>query len=95
MTRMSLIVLGFLLLRPALPSQNIEPEPQAMQAVLLEVRGLRHDLQVAAIAARRAQILIYRLQNNARLLRSCRNEPRMRNRRSNKFRTSFDTRPNS
>jgi hypothetical protein len=29
--------------------------------VLLEIRELRHDLQLAAIAARKAQIAIYRL----------------------------------
>jgi multidrug resistance efflux pump len=32
-----------------------------MEAVLLEIRQLRHDLQTAATAARRAQIVIYRL----------------------------------
>jgi HAMP domain-containing protein len=32
-----------------------------MQALLSEIRQLRQDLQVAAIAARRAQIVIYRL----------------------------------
>jgi predicted nucleic acid-binding Zn-ribbon protein len=42
-------------------SQNTEAEHPTMGALLLEIRQLRHDLQTAAIAARRAQIVIYRL----------------------------------
>jgi len=33
-----------------------------LQALLVEVRQLRHDLQTTTIAAQRAQILLYRLQ---------------------------------
>jgi hypothetical protein len=46
---------------PAAFCQKPETDAQTMQAVLQEIRQLRHDLQTAAIAARRAQILIFRL----------------------------------
>jgi hypothetical protein len=51
----------FLLFCPTAFSQKSESDPQTMQALLSEVRQLRHDLQTAATAARRAQIVIYRL----------------------------------
>lgn len=41
--------------------QDKEPETRTMEAVLSEIRQLRQDLQTAAIAARKAQIVIYRL----------------------------------
>ncbi|HXY23278.1 MAG TPA: hypothetical protein VEI73_01400 [Candidatus Acidoferrum sp.] len=41
--------------------QTTQTESQTLQALLAEVRLLRQDLQTSAIAARRAQILIYRL----------------------------------
>jgi hypothetical protein len=37
------------------------PEAQTLQALLNEVHQLRQDLQTVSVAARRAQILIYRL----------------------------------
>ncbi|MGB2666677.1 MAG: hypothetical protein WAK48_21920 [Candidatus Acidiferrum sp.] len=61
MIRPALVVVSFLLLSPVPFSQKSEPDPQTMQAVLCEIRQLRHDLQTAAFAARRAQIVIYRL----------------------------------
>jgi len=61
MIRPATVVMTLLLLCPPAFSQKSESDPQTMQAVLCEIRQLRHDLQIAAIAARRAQILIYRL----------------------------------
>ncbi len=60
MIRPAAIVVSFLLLSPVAFSQKSESDPQTMQAVLSEIRQLRHDLQTAAFAARRAQIVIYR-----------------------------------
>ena len=62
-------VLAFSLLvfsSPAL-GQATPAESPTLQAMLAEIRQLRQDLQTSAIAARRAQILIYRLhvQENA------------------------------
>jgi hypothetical protein len=37
------------------------PEAQTLQSLLTEVHQLRQDLQTVSVAARRAQILIYRL----------------------------------
>jgi len=45
---------------PAL-GQATPAESPTLQAMLAEIRQLRQDLQTSAIAARRAQILIYRL----------------------------------
>ena len=48
-------------LSPAIFGQATSTESQTLQALLLEVHQLRQDLQIAATAGRRAQILIYRL----------------------------------
>ena len=61
MNRIAFFALGFLLLSPATHSQNASPESPTMQALLAEVHQLRQDLQTSAIAARKAQIVIYRL----------------------------------
>jgi chromosome segregation ATPase len=61
MIRLGAAVVTLLLLCPASFSQKSESDPETMQAVLSEIRQLRHDLQTAAIAAQRAQIVIYRL----------------------------------
>jgi hypothetical protein len=45
---------------PAL-GQATPAESQTLQASLAEIRQLHQDLQTSAIAARRAQIIIYRL----------------------------------
>jgi len=42
--------------------QSTSTDSQTLQALLAEVRKLRHDLQSTTIAAQRAQILLYRLQ---------------------------------
>jgi len=55
---LALIVLLFS--SPAL-GQATQTESTTLQALLAEIRQLRQDLQTSAIAARRAQILIYRL----------------------------------
>jgi len=61
MIRSCLLLTGFLILSPVAWCQKTGPETQTMQDVLLEIRQLRHDLQTAAVAARRAQIVIFRL----------------------------------
>jgi chromosome segregation ATPase len=50
----------FLFSAPAL-GQATPTDSQTLQAMLAEIRQLRQDLQTSVIAARRAQILIYRL----------------------------------
>jgi chromosome segregation ATPase len=61
MLRISSVALVFLFFVPAAPCQKVDRESEPLQALLSEIRQLRQDLQVAAIAARRAQIVIYRL----------------------------------
>jgi hypothetical protein len=62
MNRSSLFVLGLLLFSTPCFGQTTAADSQTLQALLLEVRQLRQDLQTTTIAAQRAQILIYRLQ---------------------------------
>jgi hypothetical protein len=61
MLRISSVALVFLFFVPAAPCQKVDRQSEPLQALLSEIRQLRQDLQVAAIAARRAQIVIYRL----------------------------------
>jgi chromosome segregation ATPase len=61
MIRTAFLTFGLLLLSPAAPSQNVSSETATIEALLAEVRQLRQDLHIVAGAARRAQILIYRL----------------------------------
>lgn len=49
--------------------QTSEPQARTMEAVLTEIRQLRQDLQLAAIATRKAQIVIYRLHVQQEVLR--------------------------
>ena len=49
----------------SLPAQTSEPQIRTMEAVLSEIRQLRQDLQFAAVATRKAQIVIYRLHVQA------------------------------
>jgi len=72
MKKLGLIALGLLLVPLAIPSRSTEQEPQTMQAVLIEIRELRHDLQVAANAAQRAQIVIYRLHEQVMVVEQAR-----------------------
>ncbi len=62
MNRSSLFALSLLLFSTACSGQTTPSDSQTLQALLSEVRLLRQDLQSTAIAAQRAQILIYRLQ---------------------------------
>jgi len=62
MNRFLLFVLGILLFSTTCFGQTTSGDSQTLQALLLEVRALRQDLQITTIAAQRAQILIYRLQ---------------------------------
>lgn len=61
MLRRAALVLLLLLCASAVLGQATASDSQTLQAMLLEIRQLRQDLQTSAIAARRAQILIYRL----------------------------------
>jgi hypothetical protein len=65
MLKIACLTLGLLFCGPAAPSQTTSTESQTMLALLAEIRQLRHDLQSAASAAMRAQILIYRLHVQA------------------------------
>jgi len=62
MNRSSLFALGLLLFSTACYGQTASGDSQTLQALLLEVRQLRQDLQTTTVAAQRAQILLYRLQ---------------------------------
>jgi hypothetical protein len=65
MLRATFLFLSLVSFAPSLPSQTVEPETRTMEAVLSELRQLRQDFQVAAVAARKAQIVIYRLHVQA------------------------------
>jgi chromosome segregation ATPase len=62
MNRSPFFVLGLLLCSTPCFAQATPGDSQTLQALLLEVRQLRQDLQTTTIAAQRAQILLYRLQ---------------------------------
>jgi chromosome segregation ATPase len=61
MLRPALAVLSLLLFSSSALGQAAPAESPTLLALLAEVRQLRQDLQTSAIAARKAQILIYRL----------------------------------
>jgi len=62
MHRSCLLILGLLLIATPVLGQSASTDSQTLQALLSEVRQLRHDLQTTTLAAQRAQILLYRLQ---------------------------------
>ena len=62
MHRSCLLILGLLLIAAPVLGQSASTDSQTLQALLSEVRQLRHDLQTTTLAAQRAQILLYRLQ---------------------------------
>jgi hypothetical protein len=68
MLRTAFLLLSFVSFPPTSPGQTTEPQTRAMEAVLSEIRQLRQDLQVAAVATRKAQIVIYRLHLQATVL---------------------------
>jgi chromosome segregation ATPase len=61
MLRSAVLALSLFLFSSSAHGQATPTESPTLQAVLAEIRQLRQDLQTSAIAARRAQILIYRL----------------------------------
>jgi chromosome segregation ATPase len=61
MLRTAVLALSLLLFSSPLLGQTTPAESPTLQALLAEIRQLRQDLQTSAIAARRAQILVYRL----------------------------------
>ena len=61
MLRPPVLALSVLLFSSPALGQATQTESTTLQALLAEIRQLRQDLQTSAIAARRAQILIYRL----------------------------------
>jgi hypothetical protein len=65
MLRATFLFLSLTSFAPSLPAQTAEPQTRTMEAVLSEIRQLRHDFQAAAAATRKAQIVIYRLHVQA------------------------------
>lgn len=61
MHRPLLVIPSLLLISMPAFSQSSSSDSPTLQALLAEVRQLRHDLQTTTIAAQRAQILIYRV----------------------------------
>ncbi|SRR6266498_3658667 len=61
MRRLLVLVVVLLVSSTAL-AQTAPTELQTLQALLAEVRQLRHDLQTSTATAQRAQIALYRLQ---------------------------------
>jgi DNA repair exonuclease SbcCD ATPase subunit len=68
MLRATFLILSLFSFSRPLPAQTTEPQTRTMEAVLSEIRQLRQDLQAAAVATRKAQIVIYRLQLQADVL---------------------------
>jgi chromosome segregation ATPase len=66
--RLKLACLATLLLKTTAIAQSASPDSQMNQAILVEVRQLRQDLQNAAAIIQRVQIAMYRLQAEATLL---------------------------
>jgi hypothetical protein len=65
MFRMSFLPLVFLVVStPALGQTNSKDskDSQTLQALLMEVRQLRQDLEATALVTHKLQILLYRLQ---------------------------------
>jgi hypothetical protein len=68
MLRATFLFLSLFSFSRPLPAQTTEPQTRTMEAVLSEIRQLRQDLQAAAVATRKAQIVIYRLHLQADVL---------------------------
>ena len=70
MIRSVFLVASSLLLSSAAVCQSPAcPEAETMQSLLTEVRQLRQDLQTVSVAARKAQILMYRLNVQEEIVR--------------------------
>src|SRR4051812_12634169 len=66
--RLKLVCLAILFLKSTARAQSVPPDAQITQAMLLEVRQLRQDLQSAASTIQRVKIAMFRLQTGAVLL---------------------------
>jgi hypothetical protein len=62
MRRWLLCVVGLLVLVTIAVGQTAPTDSQTLQAILTEIRQLRHDLQATTMASERMQIALYRLQ---------------------------------
>jgi DNA repair exonuclease SbcCD ATPase subunit len=65
MLRATFLFLSLVSISPSSPAQTADPQTRAMETLLSEIRQLRQDLQAAAAATRKAQIIIYRLHVQA------------------------------
>jgi thymidylate synthase len=63
MHRLFLLALGLLLASTVSVGQTASADSQTLQALLVEIRQLRKDLQTTTVASQRVQILLYRAQN--------------------------------
>lgn len=89
MRRPTFFALSLLLLfPPAVLAQTPSTDSQTLQALLAEVRQLRQDLRTSALAAQRAQILIYRVQAQETIVR--RAQERVDDNRLKLAQTHFD-----
>jgi hypothetical protein len=66
--RFKLVCLAILFLKTTAAAQSAPPDSQLNQAMLVEVRQLRQDLQSAAATIQRVQIAVYRIQTETALL---------------------------
>jgi hypothetical protein len=57
-----------LLIATGAGAQTVSPETQALQALVVEIRQLRLDLQTTTITTQRAQVVLYRLQSQTALV---------------------------
>jgi hypothetical protein len=62
MRRLLLAVLTLFVIPTLALRQSAPTDSQTLQALLAEVRQLRHDLQTTTATTQRAQIALYRLQ---------------------------------
>jgi hypothetical protein len=62
MHRSACLILMFSIIPVAALGQTAPTDSQTLQAILVELRQLRHDLQASGAMAARAQIALYRLQ---------------------------------
>ena len=69
MLRTTFLALSLLLSSRDVFGQTDSTDSQTLQALLAEVRQLRHDLRTTTLAAQRAQILIYRVQAQESVVR--------------------------
>src|SRR6266403_3638049 len=69
MYRPLLLIPSLLLISLSAFGQSGSSDSQTLQALLAEVRQLRHDLQTTTVGAQRAQILIYRVQAQESIVR--------------------------